>query len=275
MKSKNLMMAAILMLSVTTVNAQQNIQKAFDALLSKNVVEITTNHSLERDPETGRKTLQADVYDFMVTDPSVLRYIKDIQVAFDKDKDDAYLVRSGDHAGDNYASLAVGDGRSQSVAIGNMKGSRFIYACFLDKDDPEKKYRYAYAMEWVEKDKRTQVRLAKTYATTAKYRSSRKSVRRVIVNGREVPDSVFFNLERSSESWLSMFNTYKNLFLKNPNGTASSHYATYIHTLCKNAAPLDDTEKYLVATEIQKLKDVTNDEFIKQLFDMSIKRLTD
>ena len=86
-------------------------------------------------------------------------------------------------------------------------------------------------------------------------------------------DSVFFSREKSSESWLSEFNTYKKLFLKNPDGTAASHYATYLYKLCKNAKSLEDAEKKIVETEIRKLKNKTKDEFIQQLFDMSVVRL--
>ena len=275
--------------------AQENIEKAFKALLNEENVEIKTQHSLERDSETGKKTAQADVYDFEVSSPTGLSRIKAIQKAFEKDKNAAYQYRTVSHPGSDYMSLSVGDGKSQSVAIGKIKGSDYIYACFLDQDDPEKKYRYAYAVEWLDKGKKTQVRLAVTYATTLKYRQSVKSIRRVFVNGKEINvddnsisfgsglpfdmnsvfgvDSVFFNREMTSESWLSEFNTYKKLFLKNPDGTAASHYATYIYKLCKNAKSLEEAEMILVAHEIAKLKTSTNDEFIKQLFDMSIKRL--
>ena len=293
MKSKNLMVAMILMLSATTANAQQNIQKAFDALLNENIVETKTQHSLEKDPDTGKKTAQADVYDFVVTDPSVLCYVKDIQKAFEKDKEAAYQYRTVSHPGSDYMSLAVGDGKSQSVAIGKMKGSNYIYACFLDKDDPEKKYRYAYALEWLEKDNKTQVRLAITYATTQEYRKKHSKIKKIIVNGNEISldgngisfdkgfpfdsmfsgDSIFISGEKSSETWLSEFNTYKNLFLKKPNSTATSHYATYIYKLCKKSKTLDNAEKKIVAKEIMKLKSKTDDEFIQNLFDMSIERL--
>lgn len=291
-----MILTAMLMALPSALMAQQNIEKAFEALLNEKNVEIKTQHSLERDPETGKKTAQADVYDFVVSSPTGLTRIKAVQKAFEKDKEAAYQYRTVSHPGSDYMSLAVGDGKSQSVAIGKIKGSDYIYACFLDKDDPEKKYRYAYAMEWAEKDKKTQVRLAITYATTQKYREGKvKSTRRVIVNGKEINvddnsisfgsgfpfdknsvfgvDSVFFNREMTSESWLSEFNTYKKLFLKNPDGTAASHYATYIYKLCKNAKSLEEAEMILVAHEIAKLKTSTNDEFIKQLFDMSIKRL--
>ncbi len=275
--------------------AQQNIQKAFDALLNENIVEIKTQHTLERDPETGKKKAQMDIYDFEVANPTGISRVRDIQRAFDKDKEDAYELRSGDHAGNDYHRLAVGDGKSYSVAIGRIKGSNYIYALFLDKDDSEKIYRYAYALEWVEKDKKTQVRLAITYATTLQYRNGKKQVKTFIVNGQEVrvdgnsfslssgfpfdnssvfdSDSTLFNHERSSEGWLSEFNTYKRLYQNNPDGAAANYYATYIYKLCKKADCLEDGEKQLVATEIKRLKAKTKDEFIQQLFDMSIERL--
>ena len=275
--------------------AQQNIQKAFDALLNENIVEIKTQHTLERDPETGKKKAQMDIYDFEVANPTGISRVRDIQRAFDKDKEDAYELRSGDHAGNDYHRLAVGDGKSYSVAIGRIKGSNYIYALFLDKDDSEKIYRYAYALEWVEKDKKTQVRLAITYATTLQYRNSKRQTRTFIVNGEKVrvdgnsfslgngfpfgnssvfdSDSTLFNHERSSEGWLSEFNTYKRLYQNNPDGAAANYYATYIYKLCKKADCLEDGEKQLVATEIKRLKAKTKDEFIQQLFDMSIERL--
>ena len=295
MKSKNMILTAMLMALPSALMAQENIEKTFEALLNEKNVEIKTQHSLERDPETGKKTAQADVYDFEVSSPTGLSRIKAVQKAFEKDKEAAYQYRTVSHPGSDYMSLAVGDGKSQSVAIGKIKGSDYIYACFLDKDDPEKKYRYAYAMEWLEKDKKTQVRLAITYATTQKYRQSWKNIRSVIVNGNEINvdgqsfsfgsglpfdmnsvfgvDSVFLNREMSSESWLSRFNTYKNLFLKNPDGAAASYYATQIYGLCKNVDKMDEVEKKLVKSEILKLRMETTDEFIRKLFNMSIERL--
>ena len=299
MKSKSLILTAMLTALPSVLLAQQNIQKAFDALLNENIVEIKTQHTLERDPETGKKKAQMDIYDFEVANPTGISRVRDIQRAFDKDKEAAYELRSGDHAGNNYPTLAVGDGRSQAVAVGRIKGSNYIYALFIDKDDPEKIYRYAYVLEWVEKDKKTQVRLAVTYATTLQYRNSKRQTRTFIVNGEKVrvdgnsfsnsfslgngfpfdnssvfdSDSISFNRERSSEGWLSEFNTYKRLYQRNPDGSAANYYATYIYKLCKKADCLENEEKQLVATEIKRLKAKTKDEFIQQLFDMGIERL--
>lgn len=292
MKSKNIILAALLTAMPAAMTAQENIQKAFEALLNDKIVETKTQHSLERDPETGQKSAQADVYDFVVTNASALSRIKDIEKAFDKDKNAAYQIRSGNgNAGRNNVSLAVGNNRSQSVSIGSMKGSNYIYACFLDPDDAEKKYRYAYAMEWLDKGQKTQVRLVITYATTQKYREKNSTRRRIIINGQEINvdggnfsgfsldnSSVFVNdsvysLQRTNGGWLTQFNIYKNRFLKNPEGIAANTYVTQIYNLCKKADALDDDEKELVADELKRMKTKTDDELIQKLFDMSIERL--
>ncbi len=292
MKTKNIILAALLTAMPAAMTAQENIQKAFEALLNDKIVETKTQHSLERDPETGQKSAQADVYDFVVTNASALSRIKDIERAFDKDKNAAYQIRSGNgNAGRNHVSLAVGNNSSQSVSIGSMKGSNYIYACFLDPDDAEKKYRYAYAIEWLEKGQKTQVRLAITYATTQKYREKNSTRRRIIINGQEfnvdggnfsgfsldnssvfVNDSVY-SLQRTNGGWLTQFNIYKNRFLKNPEGIAANTYVTQIYNLCKKADALDDDEKELVADELKRMKTKTDDELIQKLFDMSIERL--
>ena len=292
MKTKNIILAALLTAMPAAMTAQENIQKAFNALLNDKIVETKTQHSLERDPETGQKSAQADVYDFVVTNASALSRIKDIERAFDKDKNAAYQIRSGNgNGGRNNVSLAVGNNSSQSVAIGSMKGSNYIYACFLDPDDAEKKYRYAYAIEWLEKGQKTQVRLAITYATTQKYREKNSTRRRIIINGQEfnvdggnfsgfpfdnssvfVNDSVY-SLQRTNGGWLTQFNIYKNRFLKNPEGIAANTYVTQIYNLCKKADALDDDEKELVADELKRMKTKTDDELIQKLFDMSIERL--
>ena len=292
MKTKNIILAALLTAMPAAMTAQENIQKAFNTLLNDKIVETKTQHTLERDPETGQKSAQADVYDFVVTNASALSRIKDIEKAFDKDKNAAYQIRSGNgNAGRNNVSLAVGNNSSQSVSIGSMKGSNYIYACFLDPDDAEKKYRYAYAMEWLEKGQKTQVRLAITYATTQKYREKNSTRRRIIINGQEfnvdggnfsgfpfdnssvfVNDSVY-SLQRTNGGWLTQFNIYKNRFLKNPEGIAANTYVTQIYNLCKKADALDDDEKELVADELKRMKTKTDDELIQKLFDMSIERL--
>jgi len=288
MKSKNIFIAGLLMLLPTVSMAQENIQKAFDALRqSKDIKEVFARHSLDKDPDTGAMEGLEDTYDFMITNPKAKHLVDDIRKAFQQDEPEAYNVSSGTHgSNENYVSLAVGNSSNGGVAIGLMKGSKWIYACFIDPNDSLRQHRYAYALEWVDDGDKTRGRIVKTYATTLKFRQSRHQSRTITVNGSNVKLSGsgfssgdgftwsgFSSDDKSSETWLTEFNTFKNLFLKNPNGTAANSYATQIYKLCKNAKSLEDAEKNMVATEIAKLRKKTNDEFIQQLFDMSIERL--
>ena len=296
MKSKQLLAFSIMMLSLQTVHAQGHIKRAFNVMITDTSTKVESTQKLNKDPETGTKIGQLDVYEFTIP-ASHHNLVEDIKQAFDQDKEKAYSLTSTSTANKksyNYTSLAVG-GEDNGYPLGDMKNSRYIYALFLDPDDKSKTHRYAYAMEWCEGEKEIVGKLIITYATTQEHRRSKRQTRTININGQEIKidgnsfsfgsgfpfdgssvfdtDSLLFNRERSSESWLSEFNTYKNLFLKNPNGTAASHYATYIYKLCKNAKSLDDVEKKIVAQEIAKLKTSTKDDFIKELFLMSIKRL--
>ena len=280
MKNKKLLLAAVLMLTATAALAQQHIQQAFDALRhSSGQQETWSKHSVEKDPDTGRMEGMEDTYDFQTTSPKERKLIEDIRQAFRQDEGKAYSISTGMHgSADTFTSLAVGDSDKGGVAIGLMKGSRWIYACFLDPDDSLRRYRYAYALEWVDDGDKIKGRIVKTYATTLKYRQGKSTQRHTItVNGSSFSFGPNFPFDedddKSSETWLTEFNTYKNHFLKNPSGTSANSYATLIYKLCKDASPLEDVEKNLITTEILKLKRKTRDEFIQHLFDMSVERL--
>ena len=199
MKSKNLILSAILMAVSSTVMAQENIQKAFDALRqSKGQEETYANHFLERDPDTGLMEGMSDEYEFKIADKANKHLITAISKAFTKDEQAAYSVSTGSHGGaENYISLAVGNG-NKGVGIGEMKDSRWIYACFLDPEDTLRAHRYAYAMEWVEKkDGSITGRIIKTYATTQKFRQ-RKTSTSLMINGQRIDFSGAFGTLNSS-----------------------------------------------------------------------------
>ena len=287
MKSKNIFFASLLMLLPTSSMAQENIQRAFDALRSsKDIKEISARHSLDKNPDTGFMEGLEDTYDFTIRNPKARHLVDDIRKAFQQDEPQAYNVSSGTNGNsEDYVSLAVGNSNKGGVAIGLMQGSKWIYACFLDPDDSLRQHRYAYAFEWVDDGEKIRGRIAKTYATTQKFRQGRKLSSTISVNGGTIKlsgsglslDDGFtwsgLSSEKTSEVWLTEFNTFKNLFLKNPNGTAANSHATQIYKLCKDAKSLEEVEKNMVATEIEKLRKKTNDEFIQQLFNMSIERL--
>ena len=128
MKSKNLILTAILMAVSSTMMAQENIEKAFDALRqSRSQEETYSNHFLEKDPDTGLMEGMSDEYEFKTTYPDGKRLVTAIRQAFDKDEQAAYSVSTGSHGGaENYTSLAVGNGNKGGVAIGLMKDSKWI-----------------------------------------------------------------------------------------------------------------------------------------------------
>lgn len=288
MKSKKLMVAAVLMLTATTALAQQHIQEAFDALRqSKAQQEVWSENSVEKDPATGKLEGLTDTYDFVIMEPGQKgkKLINNILKAFEQDEPAAYSVsRGGQNTSGKYVSLAVGNSNTGGVPIGQIEGSTHIYACFLDLNDSLRHHRYAYALEWVENAQYIKGRIVKTYATTLKFRQQKTSQnsRRIILNGTSYSfddlgsntlSSSLSTFTNSSESWLTQFNTYKNLFLNNPSGASGNSYATKIYQLCKDIKALDDVEKNMVATQIKKLRSKAKDEFIQQLFDMSIERL--
>ena len=295
MKNKTFLAACIMMTLPLSVSAQENIKHAFDALVGDSHAAISTIHKLNKDPETGVKEGQLDVYEFTLP-ISKLSLVKNIERAFDKDKDQAYTLNTASAPGKkqyNYESLAVG-GSSSGYMLGNIRGSRYIYACFLDPADETKTYRYAYAMEWAERKDEVEGKLVITYATTQKYRQRRTTRTIFSGDGGKTSLSVALgdlesNLENrgsidlsafggndernNTEKWLLDFNSCKNLFLKKPDGSSATVYAIHIYKLCKKADCLEAGEKSIVVTEITKLKDNTKDEFIRNMFDKSIEHL--
>ena len=278
-----MILTVMLMVLPSALMAQQSIQKMFENWQGDNRVRMKSQHFLERDPETGRMEAMFDVYDGMMPNDALgKQLVKATQTVFEREKESAYQIRTiSQTETDHTSNLAVGDNYSQSVAIGKIRGSDYIFACFLDKDDPEKKHRYAYAFEWADRGDSIQFRLAVTYALIPKYRNNRNGIiiineKKISVNGTSSsfgPDSISFGSEHHPEVWLGEFNIYKNLFLKKTEGHAASQYATSIYRLCKKTDCLEAEEKSLVCKEIQKLRKKTEDEFIQELFDMSIEHL--
>ena len=81
--------------------------------------------------------------------------VEDVERAFEQDKEKAYSMKTAPATSKksyDYTSLAVG-GDDSGYPLGDIKGSRYIYALFLDPEDMTKTHRYAYAMEWRKDEK--------------------------------------------------------------------------------------------------------------------------
>ena len=294
MKNKLFLAAGILMLMPLTAHAQGFIKRAFNVLITSEPAQVESSHKLNKNPETGVKEGQLDVYEFTIP-ASHHDLVEDVERASLK------TASSASKKSYDYTSLAVG-GDDSGYPLGDIKGSRYIYALFLDPKDMSKTHRYAYAMEWRKDEKEIVGKLVVTYATTQQYREGGKKGRIIRINGNDVKlsansfsygdsdlfnkffsmgdglsafgsDSTFVSSSIGSESWLSQFNTFKNLFLKNPNSTASNYYASHIYKMCKKADALDDMEKKMVIKELEKVMKATNDEFLQEMFQASIERL--
>ena len=160
-------MVGLFLIMPFTATAQQQIEKAFEALRqSKAQKEVWSEHTIEKDPETGKLEGLSDIYDFLITNPQKKELITAIEQAFRQDEGKAYSVRTGNRGGEeHYTALAVGNSNRGGVAIGLMKGSKYIYALFLDPEDSKREHRYAYALEWVDDGDKIRGRIAKTYAS--------------------------------------------------------------------------------------------------------------
>ena len=256
--------------------AQQHIKAAFDALVQDSSVELSVEHKLEKDPETGQRESQFDFWEFKLPKSKQV-LVKNIQRAFDLDREQAYSISTGSNSrgGEGVEVLAIGNGIRNGYSVGEIKGSDYIYALFLDPEDAEHIHRYAYVLEWKDNGDEFLGRLAITYATTLKYRqgnSISKRRGRIILNGSSFDGNGFeatgsFQTTDGS-NWLAQFNMYAKLFRQAPNSTSSPYYANYINELCKNpsANKLSTGEKKMVIEELAKLKQLAEDEFTQNIF---------
>ena len=155
------------------VGAQTHLNKAFAEFAQSKAAYISKDFKLTKDPETGKKTDQYTIYRFEMP-LSEKKSLNMLLNAFERDNDEAYSVVSGDmrsqNSGQSDIALAIGDGFGASVYL-EAQNSQYIYSLFLDPDDQEKKYRYAYAMAWRTENKKIIGKLVMTYAVRLEKRS--------------------------------------------------------------------------------------------------------
>lgn len=228
-------------------NAQTNIKSAFDAIIKCPEAQITESHTLDKDPTTGVKTGQSDVYNFVLP-ISKENLIEKVYSAFDKDAGMAYSINEGNRnkSGKNI-SLAVGDGKGSGVQI-NSIDCEYVYSLFLAplSEDPNGIYRYAYGMNYKEKGGKLVGKLVITYATTLKYRQQAERQRQYDVLRSFSNDySAISDNNSSQESWFDMIMTYFQ-------GMTSANTQTRIALATKAFKAIRDTSKYPEVTDADK-----------------------
>lgn len=293
MKNKQIIAVGIMLMLPLAIQAQENIKKAFDALVNDNSADVSTTHKLNRDPQTGSKEGQLDVYEFTIP-MAQKQLVKNIERAFEKDQDQAYSINSGSPGKSDYAYESIAVGGGSSYMLGDIKGSRYIYAAFIDPQDKEKNHRYLYAMEWKEGKSEIQGKLVVTYATTAQYRSRNNNKYIDIDNMMDRAEYIKKRAEEikkryglpsvsagdnnvvvvvdNAQVWMTKFQMFKKWFLE-AKGDRKNSQALNIYHLCKDVSSLNAEEKELIVGELQNLKKNAEDELTLKMFDMSIEQL--
>lgn len=224
--------------------AQSNIKSAFDAIIKCPDVEITESHTLDKDPVTGIKTGQSDVYRFVLP-AGKLALLKNVVSAFEKDADMAYSVNRGKSVNtERDIILTVGNNDSDGVYI-SSPDCEYIYSLYLapPAEDPNGIYRYAYGMNFKETASgKLAGKLIITYATTLQYRQEAARERQFDVlrslRGIDVTKT-------SQETW---FDTLMSYF----QGMTSANTQTRIALATKAFNVIKDTANYPEVTEADK-----------------------
>lgn len=165
------LLSLLLVLSPLTAMAQTNIKAAFDAIIKCSDADVSVSHSFEKDSGTGVLKGQDDVYEFVLP-ANKMSLIRKALAAFDKDIPQAYAVKSGKNTGSSpLIYLHSEQSGSFGIDIDNP-GYNYMYALFLPSksEDPDGKYRYAYAMNYKESKGEIRGKLVINYATSLMYR---------------------------------------------------------------------------------------------------------
>lgn len=250
MKAK-IFILALLLLPLTAA-AQQNIMKAWQNFESQSDVTIDSEkHSIEKDPETGKKTYHVEYWSFSVP-KNRLGLIEDFAKAFTSDSNKAYSINEGVTTRADEIQLAVGTTSSNTATafVGAKKGSHYKYCLFLDPDDKEGRCRYSYSLDWIESSDKYTGTFMITYATTLKYRQSQQ---------QQSTTNSYNAIYDWDQSWFSQFMTLVSTIDKG-SPSARQFMAGQIFDLCKDAPTQADKDTAIdvlnsILPDIEKSKD--------------------
>ena len=158
--------------------AQQNIITSFDAILNCSEAHIFDKHTLQKDPDTGVKIGQADIYNFSLP-ISKFYLLQDAVNSIKADSEMAYDILHGHTSSikNDYYSIWLPVGQGDSGVSIYTPDSEYICAYFLapKSEDPEGKSRYAYGIIYKEENEEITGKLAVTYSTTLAYRQAKNN----------------------------------------------------------------------------------------------------
>ncbi len=160
-------------LAPMAANSQTNIKSAFDAIIKSPKSEITEKHSLEKNRDTNQKSGQDDIYYFVLPGDK-MNLVKNVMAAFDKDKDKAFYVKSGNN-GESTSNVVLNSSGFNSITVDDP-GCEYIYELFSPSksEDPRGIYRYAYGFNYKEEDGVIKGKMIVNYSTTSDYRKKKE-----------------------------------------------------------------------------------------------------
>lgn len=249
MKTSVIRLLSLMFVAIPTMAAaQNNIKSAFESIIKCPEAQITESHTLEKDPSTGVKTGQSDIYRFVLP-AGKADLLEKVVSAFDKDAEMAYSVNRGKTVNtERDIILTVGNSGNDGVHI-NSPDCEYIYSLFLAprSEDSNGIYRYAYGMNCKEKDGELIGKLVITYSTTLKYRQQETLERQynVLRNFSNGTNSTTLNVFSSQKSW---FDTLMSYF----QSMTSANSQTRIALASKAYKVIRDTSKYTDVTEADK-----------------------
>ena len=231
-----------------SAGAQNSIKSAFDAIIKCPEAQITESHTLDKDPSTGVKTGQSDVYRFVLPS-SKTKLLENVVSAFDKDAEKAYSINRGKTVNtERDIILTVGDGYGDDDVCINNPDCEYIYSLFLAplSEDPEGIYRYAYGMNCKEEGGKLVGKLVITYATTLKHRQQLEQERRnKIIFGESFSKLDNTYSGSTQQSWFDLLMSYFQ-------GMTSANTQTRIALATKAFKVIRDTSKYSEVTDADK-----------------------
>lgn len=253
-KSAIRLLSLILAVIPLSAMSQSNIKSAFDAIIDCPNAKISPSHFLQKDPETGIKSGQDDIYRFTIP-KNRIDLIKKAQRAFDKDNHKAYAVKSGKNEGSNSQILLHTEDNNYSGISIDVPGSEYIYALFLPskQEDPDGNYRYAYGMNFKEENGEIVGKIFINYATTLKYRESLQQNQFQWRNGTRTtthPNGVIVIESTDNES---VGDTWFEQVMKCVNGMSDASHKTRLALATKAFKIITDVKKYPEVTEQDKI----------------------
>lgn len=229
---------ALAALSSGPMSAQTNVKAAFDAIINCKDANVVEQHRLERNPETGEKTGQSDVYTFTLP-LSKMKLVDNALSALKRDGEMAYSFYSGTLTQSGEIAVAVGNSENNAEYIGES-GQKYCYALFLapKSENPMGNMRYAYCISYRINDDNVDGKIVITYATTLQYRQAQAQEAR----------NRLFNLPTVTNSGASWFSKLMTYFQSMTNGSTQTRVAlaTKAYELIKKSKDypeVTDTDK--------------------------------